>query len=247
MHSTLGVNIDHVATIREARKGIEPEVVAAALIAEQAGAFGITVHLRHDRRHIQDRDVKILKEVVSTKLNLEMSTNSEIVDIAFALCPDQVTLVPENRQEVTTEGGLDMTQFFNKTESAIKSLKKKDIIVSLFIDPDQNQIDLSKKAGADYIEIHTGSYANSKNINKIEEFKKIRDASKYARSIGFSVNAGHGLDYLNTMPIAGISEIEELNIGHSIISRAVFTGLYNAVEEMNEIIKNSGIVEEWPY
>jgi len=247
MLSTLGVNVDHVATVREARKGVEPEVVAAVLAAERAGAFGITVHLRQDRRHIQDRDVALLKQVVSTKLNFEMSIHPEIVDIACATLPEQATLVPENRREVTTEGGLDVKKYRDKVEAVTGKLKEKGIIVSLFIDPEMEQIELTSQVGADYIEIHTGRYAESRGEEQKTEFIKIVKAAAYARELGLGVNAGHGLNYVNLLPIARIPEIEELNIGHSIISRAIFSGLHKAVSEMAEIIHSAGEGRDWPY
>jgi pyridoxine 5-phosphate synthase len=247
MKSILGVNIDHVATVREARKGSMPEVVAAALVAEQSGGHGITVHLRQDRRHIQDRDLAILRQVVNTKLNLEMSLTEEIVEIALATLPEMATLVPENRQEVTTEGGLDVVAQLERTRDVTSRLTASGILVSLFIDPDQQQIDASKKAGARYIELHTGSYANARWAEKIVEYRKLVTAATYAASLGLGVNAGHGLDYHNVQPVAAIPEVEELNIGHAIIARAIFSGLASAVREMADLIETAGQSRDWPW
>ena len=233
----LGVNIDHVATLREARKGIEPEPVFAALACEGAGADSIVVHLREDRRHIKDRDLYILKQAVKKKLNLEMSIAREIVEIACKVKPDQATLVPEKRQELTTEGGLDVAKNLNKVKQAVSLLQKNGIPVSLFIDPEKRQIDASKKTGVKMVELHTGRFAEAKAISRQEKyFKEIQAAAKYARSKGLIVYAGHGLNYSNVNKIAGIKEIEELNIGYSIICRAVLAGLDRAVREMKELI-----------
>jgi len=233
----LGVNIDHVATVRQARRTIEPDPVWAVGICELAGCHSIVAHLRQDRRHISDRDIKILKETVSTRFNLEMAATKEIVDIACRIKPDQSTLVPEKRQELTTEGGLNVVTGRSKLRKAIERLKKNGILVSLFVDPDQKQIDASRELGADSIEIHTGAYANAKRIkHRLSEFQKIRDAVGHATSLGLSVNAGHGLTYVNVSEIASIPCIEELNIGHSIISRAVLVGLDKAVREMLALI-----------
>jgi len=233
----LGVNIDHVATLREARKGIEPEPAFAALICENAGADSIVCHLREDRRHINDADLYVLRKVIKTKLNLEMSLASEIVEIACDVRPNQATLVPEKRQELTTEGGLDVIANFKKVKKVVTKLIKTGIEVSLFIDPDKKQIDASKKSGASIIELHTGRYADTLNDKEEEKyFKELDSAVKHARSIGLTVNAGHGLDYLNTARIAKIKGIEELNIGYSIICRAVIIGLEQAVREMKLLI-----------
>ncbi|MFH1287760.1 MAG: pyridoxine 5'-phosphate synthase [bacterium] len=231
----LGVNIDHIATLRQARGGIEPDPAAGAIIAELAGADGITVHLREDRRHIQDRDLKILREIVRTKLNLEMAVSDEIIKIALLIKPEQCTLVPEKRQEITTEGGLDCVNNFDKICEAVKRLSKEKITVSLFIDPDQEQIKTASKTGAEFIELHTGNYANAKEEKDIAcELQKLKDCSTFAKKSGLRVNAGHGLNYINVGQVAMIPEIEELNIGHSIISRAVLVGLDKAVREMKE-------------
>lgn len=233
----LGVNVDHVATLREARKTVEPDPVFAAVICELAGADGITVHLREDKRHIQERDVLLIKEIKRTKLNLEMSVNEKIVDSALNIKPDQATLVPERREEVTTEGGLEIAGNLLKIKKTVKLLKSKKIIVSFFIGPDLKQVDASKEAGADAVEINTGTYANALTAKDTEnELKKIRAASAYAHNKGLVVNAGHGLNYKNITNILKVNFVEELNIGHAIISRAVFVGLNQAVREMKEII-----------
>lgn len=236
--SRLGVNIDHIATLREVRRGIEPEPVFAALICEASGADSIVVHLREDRRHIKERDLYILKEVVKTKLNLEMSVASEIVEIACKVKPDQATLVPEKRQELTTEGGLDVLTNFKKIKQVLSQLEKQAITVSLFIDADKNQIDASRKVGAGMIELHTGRYADAKNDKEQDkDFKELKAAVAYAKSKGLIVNAGHGLDYYNVTRVAKIQGIEELNIGYSIVCRAVLVGLGRAVKEMRMLIE----------
>jgi pyridoxine 5-phosphate synthase len=238
MEKKLGVNIDHIATLREARKTFYPDPVYAAVLVQLAGADGITVHLREDRRHIKDRDVYILKEIVKTKLNLEMSLSDEIIKIALDLKPDEVCIVPENRMEITTEGGLDIMKNYEKLKEIIPDFKKNNIKVSLFIDPDISQIELASKTGVDYIELHTGRYAEAKNeIEREAELKKLIDSAKIATQAGLKVNAGHGLNYLNVVPVARIEEIETLNIGHSIISYAVYVGLERAVKEMLALIK----------
>ncbi len=229
----LGVNIDHVATIRQARRAVEPDPVWAASIAELAGCHSIVTHLRQDRRHINERDVKILRETVRTRLNLEMSCAKEIVDIACIVVPDQSTLVPEKRAELTTEGGLNITDSMKKIEKVIKRLRRKGILVSLFIDPDKKEIKASKDINADSVEIHTGRYANAvTRSQKKSELTRISDSVCYGLSLGLTVNAGHGLTYQNVKSIAAIPDIDELNIGHSIISRAVLVGLDKAVREM---------------
>lgn len=233
----LGVNIDHVATLREIRQGIEPEPVFAALICQQAGADSIVVHLREDRRHIKDRDLYILKEVIKTKLNLEMSVAKGIVDIASKVRPDQVTLVPEKRQEITTEGGLDVLSHFKKIKQVLSRLEKQGITVSLFIDPDKRQINAAKKVGAGTIELHTGRYADAKNKKEQEKyFKELKMAAGYAKDKGLIVNAGHGLNYYNVSKVAKIKDIAELNIGYSIVCRAVIVGLERAVRQMKVLI-----------
>ena len=234
----LGVNIDHVATLRQARREGHPSPVEAARLCEKAGAHSIVAHLREDRRHINDKDIKELRKIVRTRLNLEMSINNEIVSIACAIKPDQATLVPEKRQEITTEGGLDIVKNFHKIKRVIATLERKGILVSLFIDPEKKQIIKSKQAGARSIELHTGSYANART-KKIanKEFKKILEGVLLGKRLGLIVNAGHGLNYENTKAIARIKGIEELNIGHSIISRSIFVGLPRAVKEMIKITR----------
>tara|TARA_Y100001978_G_scaffold199051_1_gene212616 strand:+ start:284 stop:997 length:714 start_codon:yes stop_codon:yes gene_type:complete len=234
--ATLGVNIDHIANVRQARKAVEPDPVQFAFLAELGGADSITVHLREDRRHIQDRDVLILKDVIKTKLNLEMAATSEMLEIAQRVMPQYITLVPEKRNEVTTEGGLDLIsneEFYNKF---VKELKKSNIIVSAFIDPINSQINSAKSIGFDCIEIHTGNYANSSIQNQYDELQKITEASYYAFDLDLLVNAGHGLNYQNVMKIASINILNELNIGHSIVSRAIAVGLEQAVREMKNLI-----------
>jgi len=236
----LGLNVDHVATVRQARGGIEPDPVAAAAIGELAGAEGITIHLREDRRHIQDRDLELLRRTVKTKLNLEMATTQEMVRIALKVKPDQVTLVPEKRQELTTEGGLDVILNLKAVTDAVKRLADGGICVSLFVDPDQEQIKAANKSGAHYIEIHTGSYAEAFATAAMErELEKIDTAIKLAAKVGLGINAGHGLNYVNIKPVAALRGIEEYNIGHSIISRAVLVGLDRAVRDMVDLIKYS--------
>jgi len=233
----LGVNIDHIATLREARQGMEPEPAFAALIAENNGADSIVAHLREDRRHIKENDLYILKAIVRSRLNLEMSISPEIVKIACKVKPDQATLVPERRQELTTEGGLDVADNFIGVKKAVDKLETAGIEVSLFIDPIKLQIKSAKRTGAKMVELHTGSYANA--VNKKQENKYLvglKSAVAFAKSIGLTVFAGHGLNYNNVSKIAKIGGIEELNIGHSIISRAVFVGLGKAVKEMKTLI-----------
>lgn len=234
----LGVNIDHVATIRQARGGVEPDPVAAAAIAELAGADGITIHLREDRRHIQDRDLQLLRQTVKTKLNLEMAATDEMINIALKVKPAMCTLVPEKRQELTTEGGLEVRANLAAVTQAVERLQDGGLIVSLFVDPDPDQVKAASKAGADYIEIHTGAYAEAKDWKiEDEELDKIGNSIKLAAKLGLGVNAGHGLNYTNIKRIAAIGGIEEYNIGHSIISRAVLVGLDRAVRDMVEMIQ----------
>lgn len=234
----LGVNIDHVATIRQARKSAVPDPVEAAIICEAAGCDSIVCHLREDRRHIIDEDVRRLKKAVKTRLNLEMSVAKEIVDFACRIRPDQATIVPEKRQEITTEGGLDVRKNMQKVRGAVSRLRSKGIDVSLFINPDTRQIDASVEAEANIIEIHTGEYANAAtSSSRRKELDAIKRAASYALDLGLEVNAGHGLDYGNVTDIAVINGMNELNIGHSIISRAVFVGMERAVEEMIGRIK----------
>ena len=238
----LAVNVDHIATIRQARGIDEPDPVAAAAICEMAGACGIVVHLREDRRHIQDRDVKILRETVKTKLNLEMGAAREIIDFALQIKPDLVTLVPEKRQELTTEGGLDVVSQKKKLAKTIGKMSKAGIAVSLFIDPDPSQITASREIGATFVELHTGRYADALNEQQqFEEFELIRQSAEEAHLLGLRVNAGHGLNYFNTAAIASIDPIEELSIGHAIIARSVFSGLDLAVRDMCAIVEGGSI------
>ena len=235
----LAINVDHVATLREARGEIEPDPVIAAGICELAGAEGIVCHLREDRRHVNDRDVRLLREVVQTKLDLEMAATDEMVGIACELLPDLCTLVPEKREELTTEGGLNLTDSENKIAKAIEKLHSKDILVSLFIDPEPGNIDRTIELGADIIEIHTGKYANIINEKEqINELSKIGSIAQMASELGLIVTAGHGLNYVNIHPFLNIGEIKEISIGHAIISRAVFAGLGKAVEDMVRIIRS---------
>ncbi|MCM8801570.1 MAG: pyridoxine 5'-phosphate synthase [Candidatus Omnitrophica bacterium] len=233
----LGVNIDHIASVRELRKGIEPDPVLAAIICEAEGVDSIVVHLREDRRHIKEKDLYLLKKIVKTKLNLEMSIAPDIVEIACKVRPDQATLVPEKRKELTTEGGLDVLANFKKLKKVIEKLKNAGIIISLFIDPDKKQIDAAQKLGVKMIELHTGRYAEAKNEKEQDKyFKELKEAVYYAKKKGLTVNAGHGLNYYNVSRIARIEGIEELNIGYSIICRAVLVGLAQAVREMKRLV-----------
>ncbi len=236
----LGVNIDHVATLRQLRKETFPDPADAAVICEIAGCDSIVCHLREDRRHIQERDLKLLKEIVKTKLNLEMALSEEIIKIALETKPDQVTLVPERREELTTEGGLDVIRNFEKIKNSVEKFHSSNIKVSLFIEPDLHQIEKAKETGANFIEIHTGKYSVVKTENEVyEELNKIIKGTEFAISIGLKVNAGHGLTYKNVAPICKIKGIEELNIGYSIICNSVFIGLYNAVVKMIKIIREN--------
>jgi pyridoxine 5-phosphate synthase len=229
----LGVNVDHVATVRQARRAREPDPVAAAVLATLGGADGITVHLREDRRHIQDRDVHVLRETVTTRLNLEMAAAGEIIAIALKVKPDEATLVPEKREELTTEGGLDVVANEAAVKAAIDRLKSAGIHVSLFIDPEPRQVELSAKLGADAIEFQTASYSEANGASAVaKELDKLRSASAQAVSLGLHVHMGHGLNYWNVKPIVRIAGVEELNIGHSIVSRAVLVGMERAVREM---------------
>lgn len=236
----LGVNIDHVATLRNARGTAYPDPVQAAFVAEQAGADGITVHLREDRRHITDRDVRLLRQTLQTRMNLEMAVTKEMMTIACELRPHFCCLVPEKRQEVTTEGGLDVAGQLPRMTSAVARLHEAGILVSLFIDPDRTQIDAAVAVGAPYIEIHTGAYADAQHDTlRQQEWARIRDAAVYAASQGLKVNAGHGLTYHNVQAIAALPEIHELNIGHAIIGRAVMSGLAEAVAEMKALLREA--------
>ena len=236
----LGVNIDHVATLRQARGTRYPEPLQAALLAEQAGADAITMHLREDRRHIQDRDVEVFKEVLQTRMNLEMAVTDEMLIIAESLKPEDVCLVPERREELTTEGGLDVLKQLGKVNDACTRLAEAGIRVSLFIDADRHQVDAAKKCGAPVIEIHTGHFADIEDRSeKRMELERIKQAVKHGDDIGLTVNAGHGLDYHNVSDIARITQIRELNIGHSIIARSIFTGVESATREMRRLMQEA--------
>ena len=247
MTAKLNVNIDHVATIREARKTIEPSIITAAVMCEQAGAHGITVHLRGDRRHIQDRDIELLREVITTYLNVEMAATEEMIEIALRTKPDAVSLVPESPNEITTEGGLDVINNFENVRKAAEKLKSAGIFVSIFIDPDLEQIEAASGVGAQQVELCTAEYAELTLRPKVagtetsariaHEIRRLQESAMYAIQFGIKVAAGHGLTYRNIGALAAIPEITEFNIGHNIISRAVFTGLYRAVEEMIEAIR----------
>lgn len=237
MKTRLNVNVDHVATLRQARRGDEPDPVTAATQAELAGASGIVVHLREDRRHIQERDLLLLRQTVRTKLNMEMAVTDEMVRIACETLPDVVTLVPEKRQEITTEGGLDVRGDTERIAAGIEKLKSSGLFVSIFIDPDPDQISASAQTGAHMVELHTGSYANARDeTGMMMELDKIRKSTEDALSQRLRVSAGHGLNYVNVTAVSGIDGIEELNIGHSIISRAVFSGMEKAVGDMIKLL-----------
>ncbi|WP_241606749.1 pyridoxine 5'-phosphate synthase [Rosenbergiella epipactidis] len=236
----LGVNIDHIATVRNARGTHYPDPVQAAFVAEQAGADGITVHLREDRRHITDRDIVLLRQTIQTRMNLEMAVTEEMINIACQTRPHFCCLVPEKREEVTTEGGLDVAGQQAKLNEAVARLQQANIIVSLFIDPDVQQIDAAVTAKAPFIEIHTGAYAEAQDPEDVaKELERIRAAVSYAASKGLKVNAGHGLTYHNVQAIAALPEIYELNIGHAIIGRALFSGLADAVREMKQCLQDA--------
>lgn len=236
----LGVNIDHIATLRQARGTRYPDPIQAALVAEQAGADGITAHLREDRRHIQDRDIRLLKDLIHTRLNLEMAVTDEMVDIAVNVKPHACCLVPEKREELTTEGGLDVAGNLPRLQSACARLAEAGIEVSLFIAPDETQIDAAIKACAPVIELHTGCYADSTNPKRLaEELARIRHAAHYSHSAGLQVNAGHGLNFHNVEAICRIPEIVELNIGHAIIAQALFSGLAQTVTDLKALMRNA--------
>jgi pyridoxine 5-phosphate synthase len=235
---TLGVNIDHVATLRQARRTVEPDPVAAAVLAELGGADGITTHLREDRRHIQERDIRLLRQTVRTRLNLEMAATPEMVAIALDLKPNYVTLVPEKREEVTTEGGLDVIGNLTRLAEVVNQLQSAQIPVSLFIDPEPDQITATAKIEAQFIELHTGKYAEASQENsQAQELNALKQGCEQALSLGLRVNAGHGLTYWNVYPVACLPGMEELNIGHTIISRAVLVGLERAVREMKRAMR----------
>ena len=236
----LGVNIDHVATLRQARRTYEPDPVWAAVEAELGGADGITVHLREDRRHINDRDVQVLRQTVQSKLNLEMSLFPEIVEIATRVVPAQATLVPERRQEVTTEGGLDLSKESDRVAGVVSKLKGLGVVVSAFIDPIEQQIDLASKLGFDAVELHTGEYANANDeMCLADQLYRLEQAGQWVRERGMRLHAGHGLNYRNVAPVAQIQLMAELNIGHAIVSRAIFVGLRQAVREMKDVLNQS--------
>jgi pyridoxine 5-phosphate synthase len=237
----LGVNIDHVATLRQARGTTYPDPVAAALVCEANGADLITLHLREDRRHISDHDVFRMREAIATRMNLEMAVTEEMMQIALSVKPDDICLVPEKRQEITTEGGLNVADQVESLTPFIDTLQSAGIRVSLFIDPDESQIIASQKVGAAVVELHTGAYAEARSETQIEaELSRIKAAVKVAEDLGFRVNAGHGLNYENVEPIVEIHEIKELNIGHAIISEALFAGLAGAVRRMRELMDRAG-------
>lgn len=233
----LGVNVDHVATVREARKDIEPDPVKAVPLAIKGGADGITVHLREDRRHINDRDLKIIRKNVTIELNLEMAATSEMIGIALKVKPDMVTLVPEKRAELTTEGGLDLKKNKRKIKNAVNAIQSKGIPVSLFINPSSADVELSKEVGAQRVEIHTGMYSNAKGKKQAKEFERVKKAVKRGLDIGLQVNAGHGLNYTNVQKIAALKGLRGLYIGHSIIARSVYDGIQKAVREMKKLVK----------
>ena len=236
----LGVNIDHVATVREARKTFEPDPVQAALLADQGGADGIVCHLREDRRHVQDRDLEVLRAVVTSHLNMEMAPLDPMVQIALKVKPDMATLVPERREEITTEGGLDVRASFSRVASAVSALKGAGIVTSLFIDADMTQIKESARAGADFVEFHTGKYANAdRAVDEAIELEKLERGAQAAAKLGLGVAAGHGLTYHNVRPVAAIPEVEELNIGHSIVARSVMAGMEQAVRDMVALIRSA--------
>ena len=237
----LYVNVDHVATVRQARMTDEPDPVRAALMTEQAGADGITVHLREDRRHIQDRDVDLLMNMATTPVNLEVAAVEEMLTLACAWRPAQVTIVPEKREEVTTEGGIALctNEAFRSVADATRHLKQEGIRTSLFVDPDPDVIRVSADLGVEAIELHTGEYANASSSERMQQLRRLAKAATLARSLGLAVHAGHGLTYDNVTEVAAISELEELNIGHSIISRAVLVGIERAVREMSDLIRGA--------
>lgn len=232
----LGVNIDHVATLRQARKSYEPDPVAAAALAELGGADAITIHLREDRRHINDRDVRVLRETVAMKLNLELSVADEIVDIACDVKPDQATIVPERREEVTTEGGLDVVTHEAAVSRSLNRLKAAGISVSLFLDPQPQQIELAQRLGAEAVELHTGQYALARGAAQQNQLVALVQAGKLVHELGMRLHAGHGLNYHNVIPVARIPQMHELNIGHAIVARAVLVGLERAVREMKQLV-----------
>jgi len=240
MRARLGVNVDHVATVRQARKATAPDPIEAALAAELAGADQITMHLREDRRHIQDRDVDLARKMLKTELNLEMAASQEMVTLALKFRPDTVTLVPERRESLTTESGLDVTSQKDGLERAIRLLQDGNIRVSLFIDPELDQVRAAHKVNAHAIELHTGRYAEARSFkDRSEELGRLRDCAKAAHKLGLGVAAGYGLHYVNTLPVARIPEIQELNIGHAVVARAIVTGMERAVKDMLELMREA--------
>ena len=236
--ASLGVNIDHIANVRQARRTVEPDPVPFAMLAELGGADGITVHLREDRRHIQDRDVTLLRQTVRSRLNLEMAATEEMLTIALQLGPDMVTLVPERREEVTTEGGLDVASQLASMTGIVGRLQESGIPVSIFVDPDEPQLQACRSSGARWVELHTGAYAEASWSQQPRELARLTEGSSIARQLGLRVNAGHGLTYQNVEPVAAIEGMEELNIGHSIVARALAVGLQQAVREMKALVQN---------
>ncbi len=240
----LSINVDHVATLRQARGGLEPDPVECASICEDHGADGITVHLREDRRHIQDRDVVALRDVVRGSYNLEMALNESVTDVARSILPDQITLVPEKREELTTEGGLDVLKYRDNIRAFIEEFHGYTVKVSLFVEPEKEIMDASRECGADIVEIHTGTYCNARGEEREEERIRIFEAAEQARSLGLHVHAGHGLNYQNLFPLLDMPGLEEMSIGHSIISRAVIAGIGPAVEEMLTVLGRKPSQEE---
>ncbi|MGB8930405.1 MAG: pyridoxine 5'-phosphate synthase [Anaeromyxobacteraceae bacterium] len=240
MPARLGVNVDHVATLRQARRTEYPDPVAAAVLAELAGADQITIHLREDRRHIQDRDLEVMRKTVSSSLNLEMAATPEMVKVAWGVKPDTVTLVPERREELTTEGGLDVVVGREALRKVVKNLRDAEIEVSLFIDPDLDQVKAAHRVEAQVVELHTGRYCDARLASdRRKEFGRLVDACKAAAKLGLRVAAGHGLNYRNVQPVAALPEIEELNIGHAIVARAILVGMERAVREMKELLRDA--------
>lgn len=238
----LCVNVDHVATIRQARMTNEPDPVAAALVAERSGAIGITIHLREDRRHIQDRDLRLMREVVRGKLNMEMAPVEEMREIALEIGPDQATLVPERREEITTEGGLDAAGQVARLPEIIEPLRSAGILISLFIDPVGSQLEAAQMLGADFVELNTAAYSEAKGKEAIgKELETLQEAAVRAHTMGLGVHAGHGLTYLNVEPVVNLPHLEELNVGHSIVSHAIFVGFERAVREMAELVGQNGV------
>ena len=241
MAPRLGVNVDHVATLRQSRRATYPDPVQAAVLAELAGADQITIHLREDRRHIQERDLSVLRKLVQTRLNLEMAATQEMVKLAYEAKPDVCTLVPERREELTTEGGLDVAGNRDAVRKVVKTLKDAEITVSLFVDPDVDQIRAAHRVEADVVEIHTGRYCDARLVqDRRRELARVVDAAKAAAKLGLTVAAGHGLNYRNVSPVVAITEIEELNIGHAIVGHAIMVGMERAVREMKELLARGG-------